>query len=139
MNILMLLAFGSDTPCTNAPVVDSISNTLDNLDICLGGTGFGWQIEWTAVLASGSLQPGQQLYWEEATNAAGDNWAFIRYSNSLSIREDDETLGSTGGGATETHYRKVRAYVVPTGGNPSNACSGPVTSSQIQQTGKSCI
>lgn len=137
MGLLHLIALAAveDNCPSSSPSLTSVSATTDSLGTCLGT---GWDIEWTLVV-SGAIQPGQEYLWQEATNAAGDNWTFKARTQVKTLDGSDSILGTDGEGGSETHYRKVRVYVVPTGADSDEACSGPVTSSIISQAGLSCV
>ena len=123
-------------PCESAPTITSITKTEDELLACIGALK-GWHLRWTVVI-TGTLQAGQEYYWEAANNAAGDNWAYWRRGTAAYQDKYDVTIGSTGGGASTTVYHRVRAYVVPVDVDPPSQCSGPTTSSQADRTANAC-
>lgn len=131
LQLLAMLAQQDDCP-SSTPTISSVTNTDNTYAAC----PTGWTAEFTATLA-GSLQPDQEMYWEKATNAAGDNWTFAQRGG-LTL-DLNAPIGAGGTGGSATYYFKVRAYVVPTGGNSSNACEGPTTSSQVSRTDDSCV
>ena len=133
MSLLTYLAVAS-TGGTNYTSITAVNFTANTLNACL----VGWVTSWKAVL-SRPLEAGEQLYWEVATDSGGTEWGFWQRTTDLSIDYSDLTLGSNGAEGEATHYVKVRAYVIPTGGNPGSATSGPATSVQTSRTAQLCI
>ena len=99
--------------------------------------GDGWLTVWS--VSSGALGAGQEFYWEVATNSAGNNWNFHSQGASTTVNVSDQDIGSDGPGGSQTDYRNMRVYVVPTGGDDTDACTGPVTGSQVSRTASACF
>lgn len=114
--------------------IQSISFDSDTTNLC----GSGWVTEWSAVL-SRSLQSGEELYWELADNAGGNNWAYYSRGTTLTKVITDLLVGSDDqGNGTGTRYVKLRCYVVPVGQGTGSAISGPVLSAQASETNYLC-
>lgn len=132
--MLTFLLGGEPDICNGAPTVSALNNLTSVLNACLSN---GWVSTWD--LTSGSLLPGQEFYFEIATNSAGDNWTFAERNTDGLVTIQDGEIGSDGAFGGQTNYVKLRVYVTPTNGSPSNACSGPVTGGQISKAGQLCV
>lgn len=134
MSILALLLGGEPDHCNGAPTVSSLDNDTSVLNAC--GSN-GWVSTWS--LTAGALLSGQEFYFQYADNSAGDNWTFLERNTDGLITYQDGVIGSDGAFGSTTRYLKLRVYVVPTGGDDGDACSGPVTGSQINKTANACV
>lgn len=124
-------------PCIDSPTVDSIANDSETEGPCFGG-GSNYVTVWT-VSITGTLQAGQQYYWEHANNAAGDNWAYLDTTDIATVTYTNTLVGNDGPGDPVTVYSKVRCWVVPTGLDDDDACDGPATSSQVSEATLYCV
>lgn len=122
-------------PCADAPSIVSISKTTDTLGACFNGH---WYLKWTLNI-SGTLQAGQEYYWELATDSAGTSWSFWTRGTAEFQENTDNNIGSDGAGDSTTRYFRARAYVVPTGESPPNECNGPTTGAQASRTADACF
>ncbi len=129
---LLMRPFSRD-PCADAPSITSISKTTDELNNCPSG----WFLEWT-VNISGTLQPTQEYYWEHAVDSGGTSWSYWRRGTAALQSKSLPIIGADGPGGSQTHYHRVRAYVVPVDESPPNECSGPTTGTQASRTANSC-
>jgi hypothetical protein len=133
----MVVGMLSASACANVPTITAVSKSTDNLLLCFSGATQGWVTTWALTIA-GTLQAGQEYYWEKATDSLGTSWVYWRRGTSASEVNQDVTVGSDGTGASTTVYCKVRAYVVPVGASPPSQCNGPTTSTQSSRTALSC-
>lgn len=129
----MLAGMGKPNPCLNAPTITGITKNTDDLNNCPSG----WSVQW-GLSISGTLQAGQEYYWERATDSAGTSWGYWGRGTATTRTHTDPQIGADGGGASMTVYCKVRAYVVPVGESPPNECNGPTTGTQASRTANSC-
>ena len=124
------------TPCVLAPVINSITKTTDELLACDGASS-GWHLLWTLNI-TGTLQAGQEYYWEHATDAAGTSWSAWGTTTVNYKDRYDIFIGSDGAGTNTDRYHRVRAYVVPIGKSPPNQCNGPTIGDQAHRKAKAC-
>ena len=127
---------GVVNPCIDAATITSITKTVDELLAC-NGSSSGWHLLWTLNI-SGTLQAGQEYYWEVATDGAdgwGGEW---RRGTSTTQHAYDAFVGSDGPGSDLDRYHRVRVYVVPVGESPPDECNGPTLSEQASRTAASC-
>ena len=134
MSLLHLIAALGHDSSAGAPSLVSLGISGNTLGSC---PVTGWAVEYTAVL-DGDLQDGQELYWEHATNAAGDNWSYFARGTDLSDIYSNTTIGSDGDQGSTTVYSKMRVYVVPDWGDSGDAIDGPSTSVQSSRTAQLC-
>lgn len=132
--MLAFLLGGQPDTCNGGPTVSSINLLTNNLNVC--GSN-GWVTTWD--LTAGALLPGQEFYFERATNLAGDNWSFAERNTDGLVTWQDGEIGSDGAFGGQTNYIKLRVYVTPTNGSPSTACSGPITGAQLSKAGQLCV
>ena len=115
------------SPCVGSPTISGVTSTI-RIETCAGGGTF----RDGAVTLSGSLKPGQSLWWEVARDAAGTDWQFLANSQDVNVSdqvvtdEDPAAWGSDGllGGAT--FYARHRVKVVA----GSKDCTAFSTSTQ---------
>ncbi len=117
------------TLCMGAPTITSITKTTDTLGACFS---VFWYLKWTVVI-SGTLQAGQEYYWELATDSAGTSWGFWKRGTAAFQEGGSQHIGSDGLGEPLDRYHRVRVYVVPVGESPPNECNGPTTSAQASR------
>jgi hypothetical protein len=127
------------SPCANAPSITTISLTTDELLACGGGSS-GWHLVWT-INITGSLQAGQEYYWEHKVQQG--SWVYWGRGTAASKDYYDQTIGSDALGLPKVdRYHQVRAYVVPEGESPPDNCNAglnePVESSEAHEFEKTC-
>lgn len=121
-------------PCDGAPSLTSVSNSLNNLYNCFSG---GWTVTHT-INKSGSLQAGQEYYWEHSVDRAA--YTYWGRSSTEAKQYTDATVGADNQGTgSKSVYHQARAYVVPIGESPPNECDAgsnePVTSAEATPSG----
>ena len=128
---------GRSDPCADAPTISSVNNTSSVVGTCPQGWASGW-----SLTVSGTLQAGQEYYiqYRNDFSSGTGSWQFHERTTSTTLSSyEDGWVSTDGGGASNTRYLTMRAYVVPTGESPPNECNGPTTSSEISKTGPSCF
>lgn len=129
---------GRSDPCADAPTISSVNNDDSTVGTCVAG---GWTSGWSLTI-SGALQAGQEYYvqYRNGSSPGSGSWTFHERTTSTTLSDfEDAQVSTDGPGASGTRYVTMRAYVVPTGGDIGDACSGPTTSSEISETGDSCF
>ena len=112
-------------PCADAPTISSVNKDSDVVGTCPQGWATGW-----SLTISGTLQAGQEYYvqYRNGSSPGAGSWTFWERTTSTTISTyEDPNVGSDGTGGSNTRYVTMRAYVVPTGGDAGDACSGPTT------------
>lgn len=135
LNHSAIAAITGTSPCSGAPTLTGCTAVDDGLQACPGG---GWRTHATCTI-SGTLQPTQEFVWERQIDRSGTWNEQGRTTTTTGPTVGQNTIGSNGTGASETHYAQWRVYVVPVGASTANACSGPSTSSELSKTANSCL
>jgi hypothetical protein len=125
---------GKRRPCASAPTISAVTKTDDVLNNC----PTGWVTTWGLTIA-GTLQGGQEYYWERATDAAGTSWSYWARGTATTRDSTDLQIGATDlGNGSQTRYCRMRVSIVPVGVSPPPQCSGPTTGVQASRTGYNC-
>ncbi len=134
INLSMLKAIAVNL-CQGSPTLPSVTANDDGLDTCAGTS---WQYHGTCAL-SGSLGTQWEIYWEHSINRGAWNY-YDRTTGTTASTKTDTDIGSDDqGNGQSTDYWQCRAYIVPIGGVVVDACSGPVTSSELSKLGYNCF